>query len=77
MNRFRFVDDHRDLYEVKRLCQVLKINRSSYYAWKSAAPARRQRLVITAYRNIPQTHQCRPIWNLPKGIHDHLIVLLT
>lgn len=45
MNRFRFVDDHRDLYEVKRLCQVLKINRSSYYAWKSAAPARRQRLV--------------------------------
>ena len=48
MNRFRFVDDHRDLYEVKRLCQVLKINRSSYYAWKSAAPARRQRLVDDA-----------------------------
>ncbi|MCT1695461.1 IS3 family transposase [Corynebacterium sanguinis] len=48
VNRFRFVDDHRDLYEVKRLCQVLKINRSSYYAWKSAAPARRQRLVDDA-----------------------------
>lgn len=48
MNRFRFVDDHRDLYEVKRLCQVLKINRSSYYAWKSTAPAHRQRLVDDA-----------------------------
>lgn len=48
MNRFRFVDDHRDFYEVKRLCEVLKINRSSYYAWKSAADARRRRLVADA-----------------------------
>jgi len=48
VNRFQFVDDHRDFYEVKRLCEVLKINRSSYYAWKSAAPARRQRLVADA-----------------------------
>lgn len=48
MNRFRFVDDHRGLYEVKRLCEVLKINRSSYYAWKSAADARRRRLVDDA-----------------------------
>jgi len=48
VNRFRFVDDHRDFYGVKRLCEVLKINRSSYYAWKSAAPARRRRLVADA-----------------------------
>lgn len=48
MNRFQFVDDHRDFCEVKRLCEVLKINRSSYYKWKSAAPARRGRLVADA-----------------------------
>ena len=48
MNRFQFVDDHRDFCEVKRLCEVLKINRSSYYKWKSAAPARRRRLVADA-----------------------------
>ena len=48
VNRFRFVDDHRDFYEVKRLCEVLKINRSSYYSWKSAAPRRRRRLVDDA-----------------------------
>ncbi|WP_342318484.1 IS3 family transposase [Corynebacterium mayonis] len=48
VNRFQFVDDHRDFYEVKRLCEVLKINRSSYYKWKSAAPARRRRLVADA-----------------------------
>ena len=48
MNRFQFVDDHRDFCEVKRLCEVLKINRSSYYKWKSAAPARRRRVLDDA-----------------------------
>lgn len=43
MSRFQFVADHRDTYEVKRLCQVLEINRSSFYAWVQAAPARAQR----------------------------------
>ena len=45
MSRFQFVADHRDTYEVKRLCQVLEINRSSFYAWVEAAPAREQRAV--------------------------------
>ena len=30
---------------MKRLCQVLEINRSSFYAWVEAAPAREQRAV--------------------------------
>lgn len=40
MNRFQFVDDHRDTFEVKRLCRVLELNRSSYYKWRAGAPAR-------------------------------------
>jgi transposase InsO family protein len=35
-----FVDDHRDAYGVKRLCQVLGVNRSSYYKWLDGAEAR-------------------------------------
>ncbi|MBB4794325.1 hypothetical protein BJY54_004937 [Streptomyces nodosus] len=31
MSRFQFVDDHRDTYEVKQLCEVLNPNRSSYH----------------------------------------------
>ena len=38
-SRFQFVDDHRDTYEVKRLCQVLDVNRSSYYKWLAGAGA--------------------------------------
>ena len=40
MNRFQFVADHQDTFEVKRLCEVVEINRSSFYAWQAAAPTR-------------------------------------
>ncbi|MDX2661143.1 IS3 family transposase [Streptomyces stelliscabiei] len=43
ISRFQFVDDHRNTYEVKRLCQVLDMNRSSYYKWLAGAEARAAR----------------------------------
>ena len=43
MSRFQFVADHRDTFEVKRLCEVIEVNRSSFYAWGAAAPARAER----------------------------------
>ena len=33
MSRFQFVADHRDAFEVKWLCAVVEIARSSFYAW--------------------------------------------
>jgi transposase InsO family protein len=42
-SRFQFVDDHRNTYEVKRLCHVLDVNRSSYYKWLAGAEARATR----------------------------------
>ncbi len=44
MNRFQFVADHFDTFEVKRLCQVIGVARSSYYAWIAAAAGRAARL---------------------------------
>jgi transposase InsO family protein len=43
VTRFQFVADHRDTFEVKRLCEVIEVNRSSFYAWGAAAPARAER----------------------------------
>lgn len=40
MNRFQFVADHQHAFEVKRLCQLVEVTRSSFYAWRDAAPAR-------------------------------------
>ncbi len=43
MTRFQFVADHSDTYQVKRLCELVELERSSYYAWKSAEPDRTAR----------------------------------
>jgi transposase InsO family protein len=43
VTRFQFVADHQDAFEVKRLCELVEIERSSFYAWVKAAPARAAR----------------------------------
>lgn len=48
MSRFGFVDDHQDAFGVKRLCAVLGLARSSFYAWKKGAPQRAQRATADA-----------------------------
>jgi hypothetical protein len=40
VSRFQFVADHRHAFEVKRLCKIVDVARSSFYAWLAAAPAR-------------------------------------
>jgi transposase InsO family protein len=43
VSRFQFVDDHRELFSVKRLCHVLLVSRSGYYRWREAREARAER----------------------------------
>lgn len=43
MSRIQFVADNSATFEVKRLCELVEIERSSYYAWLKAAPAREGR----------------------------------
>jgi HTH-like domain len=40
VSRFQFVADHRDTFEVKWLCAVVEVARSSFYAWLAAADTR-------------------------------------
>ncbi len=48
MSRFQFVADNSATFEVKRLCELVEIERSSYYAWKAGAPARAARAAADA-----------------------------
>ena len=43
MTRFQFVADHLHAYEAKRLCELVEIERSSFYAWRKAEPDRQAR----------------------------------
>ncbi len=43
MSRFQFVADHRDAFEVKWLCEIVEIARSSFYAWLAGAEGRAAR----------------------------------
>jgi len=43
VTRFQFVADHQHTFEVKRLCELIDVRRSSFYAWLAAAPARAAR----------------------------------
>jgi transposase InsO family protein len=45
VSRFQFVADHRHAFEVKRLCALVEVARSSFYAWLAGEPRRQQRRV--------------------------------
>ncbi|HBC7266834.1 TPA: IS3 family transposase [Corynebacterium striatum] len=46
--RFQFVYDHRTEYSVKRMCHVLKLNRSSFYKWVNTRENRRLKMCSDA-----------------------------
>ncbi|GAB2527297.1 IS3 family transposase [Microbacterium petrolearium] len=48
MSRFQFVKDHKDAYGVKRLCEIVDVARSSFYAWLEAGPGRAARAAADA-----------------------------
>ena len=42
MIRFRFVQDHQAVLPVKRMCELVELPRSSFYAWVNHTPSARE-----------------------------------
>ena len=49
--KFRFVQRNRETFRVGKMCEVLKVSRSGYYAWRRRGPSEREaedrRLAVT------------------------------
>jgi putative transposase len=42
VTRFRFVADHHSEFSIERMCMLLEVPRSSFYAWKTHVPSARE-----------------------------------
>ena len=40
--KYLFMEEHRGVYRLKRMCKVLKVSRSGYYAWRKRKPSMRE-----------------------------------
>ena len=41
--KYEFMEEHREAYRAKSMCEVLKVSRSGYYAWRTRQPSIRQK----------------------------------
>jgi putative transposase len=54
--RFAFIEQHRDEYEVKIMCQVLEVSQSGYYAWRQRPESRQARANRALGQHIQAIH---------------------
>jgi putative transposase len=72
VSRFCFVEDHRDTYQVKRLCELVEVSRSGYYRWAGAAPSARAVADAELLEEIRQIHtESRCTYGAPR-VHGQL-----
>jgi len=61
------MEEHREIYETKRMCEVLKVSRSGYYAWRTRQPSLRQRDNEELLDRIRKVHtQSRRLYGSPR-----------
>ena len=57
MSRFRFVEDHAAGYPVKRLCELVEVSRSGFYAWRQRPVSPRERADEELVVEIREIHE--------------------
>lgn len=73
MSRFRAVSELRSEYPVKRLCKVLGVSRSGYYAWRSRPPSPRAVANDELLEEIRKIHdESRRTYGAPR-VHGQLV----
>jgi transposase InsO family protein len=65
--KYEFMEEHREAYKAKSMCEVLKVSRSGYYAWRTRQPSRRQKANEELLERIRKVHtQSRRLYGSPR-----------
>jgi transposase InsO family protein len=65
--KYRFMEEHRESYKIKSMCEVLNVSRSGYYAWNTRQPSTRQKDNEELLRHIREVHtQSRRLYGSPR-----------
>ena len=68
---YGFMRECRESYKIKRMCGVLKVSRSGYYAWEGREPSVRQRDNEELLRRIREVHtQSRRLYGSPRVVAE-------
>lgn len=71
--KYRFIKDHQVEFPVMRMCKVLTVSRSSYYAWRDRPPSQRELANQALVEQIQDIHQnSRETYGSPR-IHAELV----
>jgi putative transposase len=57
--KYAFMNEHRERYRLQSMCNVLKVSRSGYYAWKRRRPSKRQRENMELLTKIQEIYKKR------------------
>ena len=65
--KYRFIEEYRETYKIKSMCEVLKVSRSGYYAWKTRQPSTRQKDNAELLGQIREVHtRSRRLYGSPQ-----------
>ena len=60
---------HRDLFPIERMCRVLGVSRSGFYAWQRRGPSHRAEQTERVREHIRTVHQAsRGIYGAPRPL---------
>jgi transposase InsO family protein len=65
--KYRFMEEHSNLYAVKSMSNLLRVSRSGYYAWKGRHPSNRQKDNQKFLEHIREAHRkSRRLYGSPR-----------